>query len=116
MIWKLHMCIPAKLGSARLAYSRSHKVTAADPIMVGTATIFVVTGVAKSSERYREVLGFTWCGGHGESGAKRIRRNAEVCAMTSHPTSATLGTCPVLFPGGEETVRNFGIREIEEPP
>jgi hypothetical protein len=36
--------------------------------------------------------------------------------MTSHPTSGTLGTYPVLFPGCEETVQNSSIRDIEETP
>jgi hypothetical protein len=34
MIWKLHIGIPAKLGSARLVSWR-HPVTAEDPMMVG---------------------------------------------------------------------------------
>jgi catechol-2,3-dioxygenase len=59
MIWKLHIGIPAKLGSARLAHSWRHPVTAEDPMMVGAATGFVVTDIAKSTEHYRDVLGFT---------------------------------------------------------
>jgi hypothetical protein len=59
MIWKLHIGIPAKLGSARLAQSWRHPVTAEDPMMVGAATVFVVTDIAKSTEHYRDVLGFT---------------------------------------------------------
>jgi hypothetical protein len=34
-------------------------VTAEDPIMVGAATVFVVTDIAKSTEHYRDVLDFT---------------------------------------------------------
>ena len=34
-------------------------MTAEDPMMVGAATVFVVTDIAKSTEHYREVLGFT---------------------------------------------------------
>jgi catechol 2,3-dioxygenase-like lactoylglutathione lyase family enzyme len=34
-------------------------VTAEDPMMVGAATVFVVTDIAKSTEYYRDVLGFT---------------------------------------------------------
>jgi len=34
-------------------------VTAEDPMMVGAATVFVVTDIAKSAEHYRDVLGFT---------------------------------------------------------
>jgi catechol 2,3-dioxygenase-like lactoylglutathione lyase family enzyme len=59
MIWKLHIGIPAKLGSARLAHSWRHPVTAEDPMMVGAATVFVVMDIAKSTEHYRDVLGFT---------------------------------------------------------
>jgi catechol 2,3-dioxygenase-like lactoylglutathione lyase family enzyme len=33
-------------------------MTAEDPMMVGAATVFVVTDVAKSTEHYRDVLGF----------------------------------------------------------
>jgi catechol-2,3-dioxygenase len=58
MIWKLHIGIPAKLGSARLAHSWRHPVTAENPMMVGAATVFVVTDIAKSTEYYRDVLGF----------------------------------------------------------
>jgi hypothetical protein len=58
MIWKLHIGIPAKLGSARLAHPWRHPVTAEDPMMVGAATVFVVTDIAKSTEHYRDVLGF----------------------------------------------------------
>jgi hypothetical protein len=56
MIWKLHIGIPARLGSVRLAHSRRNKVTAEDPMMVGAATVFVVTDIAKSTEHYRDVL------------------------------------------------------------
>jgi hypothetical protein len=59
MIWKLHIGIPAKLGSAQLAHSWRHLVTAEDPIMVGAVTVFVVTDIAKSIEHYRDMLGFT---------------------------------------------------------
>jgi hypothetical protein len=59
MIWKLHIGIPAKLGSARLAHPWRRPLTAEDPIMVGAATVFVVTDIAKSTEHYRDVLGFT---------------------------------------------------------
>src|SRR3954453_22714432 len=59
MIWKLHIGFPAKLGSARLVHSRRHPMTAEDPMMVGAATVFVVTDIAKSTEHYRDVLGFT---------------------------------------------------------
>jgi catechol 2,3-dioxygenase-like lactoylglutathione lyase family enzyme len=59
MIWKLHIGIPAQLGSARLAHSWRHPVIAEDPMMVGAATVFVVTDIAKSTERHRDVLGFT---------------------------------------------------------
>src|ERR1700680_4387589 len=58
MIRKLHIGIPAKLGSARLAHSWRHPVTAEDPMMVGAATVFVVTDIAKSTEHYRDVLGY----------------------------------------------------------
>jgi catechol-2,3-dioxygenase len=34
-------------------------VTAEDPMMVGAATVFVVTDIANSTEHYRDVLGFT---------------------------------------------------------
>jgi hypothetical protein len=34
-------------------------VTAEDPMMVGAATVFVVTDIAKSTEHYRDVLDFT---------------------------------------------------------
>ena len=34
-------------------------LTAEDPLMVGAATVFVVTDIAKSIEHYRDVLGFT---------------------------------------------------------
>ena len=34
-------------------------MTAEDPMMVGAATVFVVTDIAKSTEHYRDVLGFT---------------------------------------------------------
>jgi catechol 2,3-dioxygenase-like lactoylglutathione lyase family enzyme len=34
-------------------------VTAEDPMMVGSATVFVVTDIAKSADHYRDVLGFT---------------------------------------------------------
>jgi catechol 2,3-dioxygenase-like lactoylglutathione lyase family enzyme len=40
-------------------------VTAEDPMMVGAATVFVVTDIAKSRERYREVLGFPRLTGRG---------------------------------------------------
>jgi catechol 2,3-dioxygenase-like lactoylglutathione lyase family enzyme len=33
-------------------------MTAEDPMMVGVATVFVVTDIAKSTEHYRDVLGF----------------------------------------------------------
>jgi hypothetical protein len=33
-------------------------VTAEDPMMIGAATVFVVTDIAKSTEHYRDVLGF----------------------------------------------------------
>jgi catechol 2,3-dioxygenase-like lactoylglutathione lyase family enzyme len=59
MIWKQHIDIPAKLGSARLAHSWRRKMTAEDPMMVGAATVFVVADIAKSTEHYRDVLGFT---------------------------------------------------------
>jgi hypothetical protein len=36
-----------------------HPVTADDPMMVGAATVFVVTDIAKSTEHYRDVPGFT---------------------------------------------------------
>jgi catechol-2,3-dioxygenase len=65
MIWKLHIGIPAKLGSARLAHSWRHSVTAEDPMMVGAATLFVVTDIAKSTGHYRDVLGFTVTFEHG---------------------------------------------------
>jgi hypothetical protein len=58
MIWKLHIGIPAKLGSVRLAHSWGHQVTA-DPMMVGAATVFAVPDIAKSTEHYCDVLGFT---------------------------------------------------------
>ena len=35
-------------------------MTAEDPMMVGAATVFVVTDIAKSTEHYRDVLGFTF--------------------------------------------------------
>ena len=34
-------------------------MTTEDPMMVGAATVFVVADVAKSTEYYRDVLGFT---------------------------------------------------------
>ena len=34
-------------------------MTAEDPMMVGAATVFVVTDLAKGTEHYRDVLGFT---------------------------------------------------------
>jgi catechol 2,3-dioxygenase-like lactoylglutathione lyase family enzyme len=34
-------------------------MTAEDPMMVGSATVFVVADIAKSTEHYRDVLGFT---------------------------------------------------------
>src|ERR1700676_4438438 len=52
MIWKLHIGIPAKLGSARLAHCWRHPVTAEDPMMVGAATVFVVTDIARSPAHY----------------------------------------------------------------
>jgi catechol-2,3-dioxygenase len=42
-----------------MAHSWRRPVTAEDPIMVGAATVFVVTDIAKSTEHYRDVLGFT---------------------------------------------------------
>ena len=33
-------------------------MTAENPMMVGAATVFVVTDIAKSTEHYRDVLGF----------------------------------------------------------
>jgi hypothetical protein len=56
MIWKLHIGIPAKLGSAPLAHT-PRGTPAEDPMMVGAATVFVVTDIAKSTEHYRDVLG-----------------------------------------------------------
>ena len=58
MIWKPHVDIPARLGSAQPAYSWRHPVTTEDPMMVDAATVFVVTDIAKSTEHYRDVLGF----------------------------------------------------------
>jgi nitrogen-specific signal transduction histidine kinase len=54
MIWKLHIGIPAKLGSARLAHSWRHPVTAEDPMMVGAATVFVVTDIPE--DKLKEVF------------------------------------------------------------
>ena len=34
-------------------------MTIEDPMMVGAATVFVVADIAKSTEHYRDVLGFT---------------------------------------------------------
>ena len=34
-------------------------MTAEDPMIVGAATVFVVADIAKSTEHYRDVLGFT---------------------------------------------------------
>ena len=34
-------------------------MTTKDPMMVGADTVFVVTDIAKSTEHYRDVLGFT---------------------------------------------------------
>ena len=34
-------------------------MNAEDPMMVGAATVFVVADIAKSTEHYRDVLGFT---------------------------------------------------------
>ena len=34
-------------------------MTTEDPMMVGAATVFVVADIAKSTEHYRDVLGFT---------------------------------------------------------
>src|SRR6266436_2132972 len=48
MIWKLHIGIPAKPGSARLAHWR-RPAMAEDPMMVDAATVFVVTAIAKST-------------------------------------------------------------------
>src|SRR5260221_12174841 len=59
MIWKLHIGIPAKLGSVRLTHCWRHKMAAEDPMMVGAATVFVVADIAKSTEHYRDVLRFT---------------------------------------------------------
>jgi hypothetical protein len=59
MIWKLHIGIPVKLGSARLAPFLEDPVTAENPMMVGAATVFVVTDITNSTEHYRDVLGFT---------------------------------------------------------
>src|SRR5262249_17358193 len=57
MIWKLHIGIPAKLGSARLAHSCRRTAS--------VATVFVVTDIAKGAERYRDVLRFTVTFEHG---------------------------------------------------
>ncbi len=40
-------------------------MTAEDPMMVGAATVFVVTDIAKSTEHYCDVLGFTVTFEHG---------------------------------------------------
>src|SRR5262245_17755367 len=65
MIWKLHIGIPAELGSARLVHSWKRPVTAEDPMMAGAATVFVVTDIAKSTKHYRDVLGFAVTFEHG---------------------------------------------------
>jgi catechol 2,3-dioxygenase-like lactoylglutathione lyase family enzyme len=61
MMGKLHVGIPAKRGQAPAAKVklREAPMTVEDPMMVGAATVFVVADVAKSTEHYRDVLGFT---------------------------------------------------------
>jgi catechol 2,3-dioxygenase-like lactoylglutathione lyase family enzyme len=61
MIGKLHVGIPAKRGQALpvKVKLREAPMTVEEPMMVGAATVFVVADVAKSTEHYRDVLGFT---------------------------------------------------------
>jgi catechol 2,3-dioxygenase-like lactoylglutathione lyase family enzyme len=63
-------------------------VTVEDPMMVGAATVFVVTDIAKSTEHYRDVLGFTVtfeCGNPTFSGLadKPILESGRQCSLSS---------------------------------
>ena len=46
-------------------------MTAKDPMMVGSATVFVVADIAKSTEHYRDVLGFVVHEKHEREGKLR---------------------------------------------
>src|SRR5437016_12122311 len=57
---------PAKRGWVLACAARNlEALMTENPMMVGAATVFAVTDIAKSTEHYRDVLGFTATFGHG---------------------------------------------------
>ena len=45
--------------ASRLARERESPMTQEHPMMVGAATVFIVSSITKSIEHYRDALGFT---------------------------------------------------------